>query len=162
MKKDKDMRLVNIYIKIHNKKPLLMDDLAYLAKYNPECFKKTCDNLIYNIPEAKRLVEPIGDAPVDDEPKQEQDRDVLEETGIDLFRISEEERAQMEASIAQFLENLKNMEAREVDTLQSVDVAQVKDLVGNLYMEKMFPHSGMPEYFEIHRQETEPTFNARA
>lgn len=157
MKKDKDMRLVNIYIKIHNKKPLLMDDLAYLAKYNPECFKKTCDNLIYNIPEAKALVEP----PVDT-PKQEQDQNALEETGIDLFQISEEERAQMEASIAQFLENLKSMEAREVDTLQSVDVAQVKDLVGNLYMEKMFPHSGMPEYFEIHKQESPPTFNVRA
>lgn len=157
MKKDKDMRLVNIYIKIHNKKPLLMDDLAYLAQYNPECFKKTCDNLIYNIPEAKTLVEP----PVDT-PKQEQDQNALEETGIDLFRISEEERAQMEASIAQFLENLKSMEAREVNTLQSVDVAQVKDLVGNLYMEKMFPHSGMPEYFEIHKQESAPTFNVRA
>lgn len=157
MKKDKDMRLVNIYIKIHNKKPLLMDDLAYLAKYNPECFKKTCDNLIYNMPEAKPLVEPV-----DDTPKLEQDQNALEEPGIDLFRISEEERAQMEASIAQFLENLKSMEAREVDTLQSVDVAQVKDLVGNLYMEKMFPHSGMPEYFEIHKQESAPTFNARA
>ncbi|MCM1089347.1 MAG: hypothetical protein NC092_07950 [Butyrivibrio sp.] len=159
MKKDKDMQLVNIYIKIHNKKPLLMDDLAYLAKYNPECFKKTCDNLIYNIPEAKMLVESADDAP---KPEPVPEQNALEETGIDLFRISEEERAQMEASIAQFLENLKGMEVGEVDTLQSVDVARVKDLVGNLYMEKMFPHSGMPEYFEIHKQEAEPTFNVRA
>ncbi len=157
MRKEKDMRLVNIYIKIHNKKPLLMDDLAYLAKYNPECFKKTCDNLIYNIPEAKSLVDIPDDAV---EPVQNQD--TPEETGRNLFQISEAEKAQIERIITQFFENLKNMESSEVDVIQSVDVTQVKNLIGNLYMEKMFPHSGMPEYFDIHKQEPESTFNARA
>ncbi len=157
MKKEKDMRLVNIYIKIHNKKPLLMDDLAYLAKYNPECFKKTCDNLIYNIPEAKALV-----AVPEEEVSQEHSQITPEETKGTLFQISAEEKAQIERVIMQFLENLKDMESSEVNTLQSVDVAQVKDLVGNLYMEKMFPHSGMQEYFDIHKQEPTSTFNARA
>ena len=46
----KDTRLVNIYLKIHHKQPLTMDDLAYLAEYAPECFEKTCKNVVYNIP----------------------------------------------------------------------------------------------------------------
>ena len=46
-----DTRLVNIYLKIHNKQPLFLDDLRYLAKYDPECFEKTCRNVVYNIPE---------------------------------------------------------------------------------------------------------------
>ena len=33
-----------------------MDDLAFLAKYDPECFEKTCHNLAYNVPEAKALI----------------------------------------------------------------------------------------------------------
>lgn len=54
----KDTHLVNIYLKIHNKKTLTMDDLAYLAEYAPECFEKTCKNVVYNIPEAKPVMEP--------------------------------------------------------------------------------------------------------
>ena len=53
----KDMRLVNIYLKIHNKKVITMDDLAYLAKYAPECFEKTCQNVVYNLPESKPVME---------------------------------------------------------------------------------------------------------
>ena len=43
-------RLINIYIKIHNKKNITMDDLRYLAQYDPECFRKTFANVVYNIP----------------------------------------------------------------------------------------------------------------
>ena len=53
-----DTVLVNIYQKIHAKKPLTMDDLRYLAKYSPECFEKTCKNVVYNFPEAKPVMEP--------------------------------------------------------------------------------------------------------
>ena len=35
----KDTHLVNIYLKIHNKQTLTMDDLRYLAQYSPECFE---------------------------------------------------------------------------------------------------------------------------
>ena len=54
----KNIRLADIYIKIYNKQPLFMEDLAFLAKYDRECFEKTCNNLIYNIPEAKELLKP--------------------------------------------------------------------------------------------------------
>ena len=53
-----DTRLVNIYLKIHNKQQLFLDDLRYLAKYDPECFEKTCKNVVYNFPEAKPVMEP--------------------------------------------------------------------------------------------------------
>ena len=46
---EKDTHLVNIYLKIHNKRSLTIDDLRYLAKYDPECFEKTCKNVVYNI-----------------------------------------------------------------------------------------------------------------
>ena len=36
----KDTHLINIYLKIHNKKTLTMDDLAYLAKYSQSVLRK--------------------------------------------------------------------------------------------------------------------------
>ena len=54
----KDTRLVNIYIKIHNNRTLTMDDLKYLSKYDPECFEKTCKNIVYKIPETKEILQP--------------------------------------------------------------------------------------------------------
>lgn len=49
---EKDIHLVNIYLRIHNHETLTMDDLRYLAQYSPECFEITCKNVVYNIPEA--------------------------------------------------------------------------------------------------------------
>lgn len=54
----KDTRLINIYLKIYHKKVLTMDDLGYLAKYDPECFEKTCRNVVYNVPAVKPVMEP--------------------------------------------------------------------------------------------------------
>ena len=36
----KNLRLADIYIKIYNKQPLMMEDLVFLAKYDRECFEK--------------------------------------------------------------------------------------------------------------------------
>ena len=55
----KNARLVNIYIKIHNKHTLTLEDLKYLSKYDPECFEKTCKNIVYKIPETKEILQPI-------------------------------------------------------------------------------------------------------
>ena len=54
----KDARLANIYIKIHNKYALTLEDLKYLSKYDPECFEKACKNIVYKIPETKTLLQP--------------------------------------------------------------------------------------------------------
>ena len=56
---DKNNRLINIYIKIHNKRTITMEDLQYLAKYDPECFRKTCANVVYNMPETKAVMNAI-------------------------------------------------------------------------------------------------------
>ena len=46
-----------------------MDDLRYLAEYAPECFEKTCKNVVYNVPESKAIMEP--DVPKPQEEKAE-------------------------------------------------------------------------------------------
>lgn len=115
----KDTRLINIYLKIHNKKTLTMDDLAYLAEYAPECFEKTCKNVIYNIPETKPIMEPAALKVLDEEPKEESsDRQKIEK----------------------ILENIKRLEIHDFH-VASIDADKVKSLLGNLYMELLFPHN---------------------
>ena len=53
---DKKTRLINIYLKIHQKRDLSWNDLEYLALYDPECFEKTCKNVVYNIPKTKEII----------------------------------------------------------------------------------------------------------
>ena len=33
-----------------------MEDLQYLAQYDPECFRKTCKNVVYNMPQTKEII----------------------------------------------------------------------------------------------------------
>ena len=53
---EKKTRLINIYLKIHQKRDLTWDDLEYLARFDPECFEKTCKNVVYNIPQTKDVI----------------------------------------------------------------------------------------------------------
>lgn len=128
---EKDVHLVNIYLKIHNKRPLTMDDLEYLAKYDPECFAKTCENVVYNIPESKPIME-VKMELAEVESKNSQPEDF--------------ERK----NIKKILENIKRLEKKEFPVV-NIDAGKVKDLLGNLYMELLFPHNdketfiGMPE-----------------
>lgn len=115
----KDIRLVNIYLKIHNKKALTMDDLGYLAEYDPECFVKTCKNVVYNIPEAKPIMEV---APAET---------LCEEPAPETFN---------RYSIAMVLEKLKRLERADFPDIH-IDNETVKSLLGNLYMELLFPHN---------------------
>lgn len=115
----KNTRLINIYLKIHNKRTLTMDDLGYLAEYDPECFEKTCKNVIYNIPEIKTIMEPEIPKASGEEP---------------------ELQAYEWQSIEKILENLKRLEFREIP-VAGIDTDEVKSLLGNLYMELLFPHN---------------------
>lgn len=114
-------RLFNIYLKIHNKRTLTMDDLSYLAEYDPECFVKTCRNVIYNMPEAKPIMESEPAAPESrrDEPKPEPS----EWQGIDII-----------------LDRLQRLEKNDLPNI-SVNGEEVKSLLGNLYMELLYPHN---------------------
>lgn len=116
---EKDTRLINIYLKIHNKKILTMEDLGYLAEYDPECFEKTCKNVVYNMPEIKTIMESAGPKTVNEKPKQE---------------LSDRQ------NIEKILENLKRMEINDL-SIANIDTDKVKELLGNLYMELLFPHN---------------------
>lgn len=124
---EKDTRLVNIYLKIHNKQPLMLDDLAYLAEYAPECFEKTCKNVIYNVPETKPIMEPAASESKNDEPQPE---------------VSDRQNIEM------VLENLKRLEINDFP-VTDVDVDKVKSLLGNLYMELLFPHNDKDTFINM-------------
>ena len=240
----KDTRLVNIYIKIHNKRNLTVEDLQYLSKYDPECFEKTCKNVVYNVPDAKEVLQPqlrqgqmgepyaqrqqgpgvgeaqagtqrqrgaggylpgqqgtgagvsgqqgleaglpgqqgIGGNPVG---QQGMEADMRGQQGSeivgagvsgqqgmgrqegsphqgqagsrDLFAPEQPDKEQ----IAQALSNLKQME-QEGLPVGEMDVDTVKNLLGNLYMEMLFPHNGRAKFFSMEDQEYLSVFNKKA
>lgn len=140
-KETKDTRLINIYLKIHNKKTLLWDDLIYLAKYAPECFEKTCHNLVYNAPEAKALMEPV----LTPEPVYEKEENAP---------LTERQR------IEQVLDNLKCLDAEEF-LVGDIDADSVKNLLGSLYMELMFPHNDKDTFLDMEARDSGFSFDAK-
>ncbi|MCM1047538.1 MAG: hypothetical protein NC433_03845 [Clostridiales bacterium] len=154
----KDTRLINIYLKIHNKKTLTMDDLKYLAEYDPECFEKTCKNVVYNIPEVKPIMEP----------------DILDnsEIGQALMPLwnrheykplwNEPESRDYEwQNISKVLENLKRLEINELP-IEDIDADRVKNLLGNLYMELLFPHNDKYAFVNMEDEGNSSSFDKRA
>lgn len=129
---EKDPRLINIYLTIHNKRTLTMDDLQYLALYSPECFEKTCKNVVYNFPSAKSVMEPAP-ATVPAQIMYSEGNPLENNTGIDVY-ASEEDK------ISQILNNLRKLEKNQLPET-NVDINRVKDLLGNLFMELIFPHN---------------------
>ncbi len=136
----KDTHLINIYLKIHNKKTLTMDDLAYLAKYSPECFEKTCQNVVYNKPEAKPIMKPSLPAVIKQEKKAEE------------YNVE---------SIQKVLENLRKLETADFP-VANVEADDVKNLLGNLYMELMFPHNDKEVFMNMAGGENVSLFDKRA
>jgi len=153
----KDTHLINIYLKIHNKKTLTMDDLRYLAKYAPECFEKTCKNVVYNLPEAK---------PVMDPPKESASSKPMP-TNRDIVGKNEKSLSTLQAEptesqrIEQILDNLKRLEANDFPIVD-IDSDNVKTLLGNLYMELLFPHNDKDTFFGVPDAQTKSSFDKRA
>lgn len=136
----KDTHLVNIYLKIHNKQTLTMDDLAYLAKYSPECFEKTCKNVVYNKPETKKIMEPSLPAVI-------KQANTLEEYNMQ--------------NIKKVLENIRRLETADFP-VTNVEADGVKNLLGNLYMELMFPHNDKDIFMNMTGGENVSLFDKRA
>lgn len=136
----KDTRLINIYLKIYHKKVLTMDDLGYLAKYDPECFEKTCRNVVYNVPAVKPVMEPDAGKAVKDEP---------------VPALSEWQ------TIEKVLRNLKRLEANDFP-VADVDADKVKNLLGNLYMELLFPHNDKYTFVNMGEYGETSMFDRRA
>jgi len=141
---EKDTRLINIYLKIHHKRTLTMHDLSYLAQYDPECFEKTCKNVVYNIPETKPIMVPDIPEPV----KEEQEP------------APEPERSEWQG-IEKVLENLKHLEMHDFP-VADIDADKVKSLLGNLYMELLFPHNDNYPFMDMTNSADRPTFDKRA
>lgn len=139
----KDTRLVNIYIKIHNKRTLTVEDLKYLSKYDPECFEKTCRNIVYKLPETKEILQPKTK-----EGKQPPKPPIFEKIPTDKQRIEE------------VLANLRQMELKELP-VDDVRADEVKELLGNLYMELLFPHNDRERFFSMEDHEELSTFNKK-
>ena len=174
---EKDTHLVNIYLKIHHKRPLTMDDLRYLAEYAPECFEKTCKNVVYNRPEAKPLMEPKPqenslnlwgrDNSVTTVPPSESvslsAADLLLQTHALTAQTNSSEAATdtsapntgsnnstatEQEAISAVLENLSQLEADSFP-ISNLEADEVKNLLGNLYMEMLFPHNDTHSFFQM-------------
>lgn len=147
---NKKEKLANIYIKIYNKCPLTMDDLTFLSKYDPECFAKTCQNLVYTIPETKKLLN-RNDSEGEKLPKS---LPVISEVpaGEEVFAKKE--------NMELLLQNLKKIETKEI-FVQEVKAEKVKELLGSLYMELLFPHNDREQYFAMEKDEEESKFNKK-
>ena len=105
----KDTRLVNIYIKIHNKHTLTVEDLKYLSKYDPECFEKTCKNIVYKMPETKEILQPA----------QKESQEVPELPPV--FEKTPPDKQQIQAVLA----NLRQMELKEFP-IENINTEEVK------------------------------------
>lgn len=150
---EKNAKLASIYVKIYNKRTLTIDDLTFLAKYDPECFAKTCENLIYKIPETRELMtqELATQEPEEIQMAEEADAQAAQRTEDDRQKIEEEH-------IRQLLLNLRDMKEMPVN---QVDPDRVKNLLGSLYMEKLFPHNDKNRYFEMPEEPGKFIFNKK-
>lgn len=147
----KNARLADIYIKIYNKKPLMWEDMKFLAVYDPECFEKTCKNLIFNIPETEKLMQETEQEPAEEcIPQLPEVLPALPKNPV----LSDRDRIEI------VLENLKKMERDEFG-VQEVSVEKVKNLLGNLYMELLFPHNDRDKYFQFENHDSS-IFNKKA
>ena len=146
---EKNTRLINIYLKIHHKKTLTINDLNYLAQYDPECFEKTCKNVVYNIPEAKPIMIP-------EIPEHSQIPELLQKDET----MPEPELPEWQ-SIEKVLENLKNLEIHEFPVVD-IDADKVKSLLGVLYMELLFPHNDDYPFMIMTDNVNTPSFDRKA
>lgn len=135
----KNTTLINIYLKILNKKNLTMDDLRYLAQYDPECFQKTCKNVVYNFPESQPIMTPA------------------ESTVQNIDSEPEPSESQM---IQKILENLRQLEMNDY-VFTNVNADKVKNLLGNLYLELLFPHNDKDTFMSLMDSENISSFDAK-
>lgn len=150
---EKNARLADIYVKIYNKRSLTLDDLAFLAKYDRECFEKTCQNVIYNMPAAKKLMEPKRE---ESKPKDEPVKKSGPASKANAVAVPE-----IKQDIGALLDNLKKMEWEDVPVI-GVDADHVKNLLGSLYMEMLFPHNDKYTYFQLEDDGDDSVFNEKA
>ena len=95
---------------------------------------------MYNIPETKPIMEP---------------------TIKEISKETAKPEVSPKQSIEQILENLKRLEAKDLP-VADVDADKVKNLLGNLYMEMMFPHNDKETYIHMPFNENVSMFDKKA
>ncbi|MEY8522768.1 hypothetical protein AALA90_07045 [Lachnospiraceae bacterium 38-10] len=159
---EKDTRLINIYLKIHHRRSLTINDLSYLAQYDPECFKKTCKNVVYNIPETK----PIMSAETGPVQKHETGSGLKagsesSQIGKTKYGSKQEPESSDWQDIEKVLENIRHLEMQDFP-IADIDADRVKGLLGNLYMELLFPHNDNYPFMDMMDHVNVPSFDKRA
>lgn len=144
---EKKTELLNIYLKIHQKRDLSWEDLEYLARFDPECFEKTCHNVIYNIPQAKEVM-------LSKEEKKDKKNQVV------VLKDSKK-NGEKKFTIDQILKNLKKMEIKQIP-IADLQIERVKNLLGNLYMELMFPHNDKDTFWNYGLEDRGKGFDKKA
>lgn len=142
---DNKARLANIYIKIHNKLTLTISDLEFLSKYDPECFEKTCKNVLYKIPEVREIVT-VKESDIAHQTKKGEN-----------ISAWDKEKAEIETILAR----IRQMEVHEL-MVHNVSVEHLKEVIGTIYMEEMFPHNDHERYFSLEAGESGSIFNMKA
>lgn len=145
---EKKTELINIYLKIHQKRDLSWEDLEYLARFDPECFEKTCRNVVYNLPQTKEIMLPR-------EEKKEEKKAVV------FFEEEKNNLQEKRLSISHIIENLKKMEIKQLPIAET-SVERVKNLLGNLYMELQFPHNDKDTFWSSGMEEKGKGFDKKA
>ena len=135
-----------------------MDDLRYLAKYSPECFEKACKNVIYNRPETAPVMAPNTPSVQSLWTATAQPCSPAQ-SSLELTAILPAESTEQE-SISQILSNLTLLELDQFP-ICDVNAKEVKNLLGNLYMELLFPHNDSDMFFEMYYDPT-PRFDRKA
>lgn len=124
-----------------------MDDLVFLAKYDRECFEKTCQNVLYNLPESKPLMQKTSE-------QEESDRAArMAATFPPAYMTPPQKTYSSKDQVETVLARLRKLEAEEL-LVQNVNAEQVKTLIGSLFMEQLFPHDDRMQYFDMQEGET--------
>ena len=105
--------------------------------------------MIYNIPETKPIMEPQKT------PSAARMQETTETPVIETVRESTEKY-----NIDEILENLKRLEYAEFP-VADVDAEKVKNLLGNLYMELLFPHNDKESFMDMMPGKTTSIFDKK-
>lgn len=131
------VRLTNIYLKIYNKRPITADDLRFLSIYDPECFEKTCKNIVYkqaDKPQVEKKSEKGG------LPALIYDNSSI---GIDYL-----------------IDNMDVTELKDEDFFMGLKPQEVADMIGVTYMEELFPHNDKYGFFNAAEEQSK--FDSKA
>ena len=108
--------------------------------------------MVYNIPESRPIMEPVVEAGKEAEqrdnfvPNQKVNwkKRKLVVKPAPVNSTKDETRADIEA----ILDNLKRLERDELP-VSDMDAEKVKNLLGNLFMEQLFPHNDKDTFMEL-------------